>query len=208
MNSDVNDLYVRSVEGCLKSREALYLQFKDMIWWVASKMKVTEQFNLSELAGEGDAIFMRIIENNLFDPSKGVKFGTYLHRCLYDRMIKYKLRNECQITNKSRKVLGFVMESINFNLGDESSANDTHEGNLWIKKEDTTRNMDEDLLIRCVESLTEKEKDTIFAHFKIKGDTNDVIKKYRVSRQALDQVRYKAIHKLKKKVKELVALQG
>jgi RNA polymerase sigma factor (sigma-70 family) len=202
MNSDTNDLYVRSVAGNNDAITELFISNHDMIWSVA-RSHSNKQFSVEELASEGWMAFMNIVTNDLFKPMFGVKFSTYLYRCLNDRALNYKRRFKHIMTNKSRKFLDIEVDSIDKVIDD-----DTVESLLEVKTDKYPDSIDGELAVNLISQLTEREKDVLLCHFKITGTVNELVNKHGITRQRLDQVRSIALSNLKKQAKEYCVLNG
>ena len=150
--------------------------------------------------------FMRIIESKLFDPSKGIKFISYLGRSVSLELIRLKIRFKHPITNKIRVPYGeeFVCAMMFDDAKEESYTEMKGRTPNKVPKELTCEPVipesnEKELLNKILNTLTSDERMILLEHFKIIKPT-----KKKVSRQATDQKRYKIIKKLQVRYKELI----
>lgn len=201
MNSNdlkLNELYLKAVAGDIDSTEELYKNIEKFIPYCVRKYE-NFKFSLEELNSEASMLFMDIISRNLYDTTRGFSLLTYFKRCLQDRVLTYKRRFKFDIVNKSKKDIELEFQSIDFHACDGI---DSMEAFLEIKED--KHNLDSELFAFCFNRLTELERRVIVSHYKISSESmKDISSDLGVSRQSLDQKRYKTERKLKLRLKEL-----
>lgn len=162
------------------------------------------QFPTCQLMSFANDTFMRIIEKGLFTPSMGIRFISYLGRSVSLELVRLKLRDKYPITNKKRKPIenGYWLD---ISLGDDGEDGDSESfgsNGIFPKELTVMPEFNDDnnkkILNKLIDTLTNEERMILFEHYKVVEPTKKL-----VSRQAIDQKRYKIERKLRLRLKEV-----
>ena len=199
-NQEEDYLLAKLEEGDKTVRGVLIERNLRLVVYIARKYDNTG-IDIEDLVSIGTIGLIKAV--NTFDVSKNIKLATYASRCIENEILMYLRKN-----NKKRSELSFE-EPLNVDWdGNELKLSDVLGTDIELIYKYIEEEVDRELLLEAMESLTGRERKIMILRFGLQKDKQELTQKevadiLGISQSYTSRLEKRIINKLQKEIKKM-----